>query len=73
MSWNYRVMKREISEGEFEYGIYEVYYNENGKVISYIKDSLTPTCDSADALKYKLQNRMMKAFDEDTLTYTEDA
>jgi hypothetical protein len=25
--WNYRVMKRQISEDQFEFGVYEVHYD----------------------------------------------
>ena len=35
MSWNYSVMRNEISNGQFEYGIYEVYYDENGEIKNY--------------------------------------
>ncbi|BDD05593.1 hypothetical protein [Aureibacter tunicatorum] len=72
MSWNYRVLKRRNSDGDFEFGIYEVYYDENGNVKGWTKDSLTPTCSDEENLKYELQERMMKAFEKETLTYVED-
>ena len=70
MSWNYRIMKREISKGEFEFGIYEVYYNEDGTINGYTKDSLVPVVDSADGLKHEMEI-MMKAFDKVVLKYEE--
>ena len=72
MSWNYRIMKREISDQEVEFGIYEVHYNEKGEVQGYSADSMTPTCGSEEDLKYELKERMLKAFQKETLVYKED-
>lgn len=68
MSWNYRVMKRKISESEFEFGIYEVYYDDNGRVKGYTENSMTPVVHTAEGLKYELEI-MMKAFDKEVLEY----
>ena len=70
--WNYRIMKRENNEGQFEFGIYEVFYDDNGKVIASTENSLTPVCDSEEDLRIEL-NIMMKAFDKETLTYNNGA
>jgi len=70
MSWNYRIMKRKTSETDFEFGIYEVYYNEDGSIQGYTKNSLTPVVDSPEGLKYELQV-MLKAFDKKILEYQE--
>lgn len=70
MTWNYRIMKKKNSEGSFEYGIYEVYYDENGNVSSWAKESLTPVCMSSDDLQYE-KKVMMEAFKKDTLEYKE--
>jgi hypothetical protein len=70
MTWNYRVMKRKISDLEVEYGIYEVYYKENGEIEGYTQNSLTPTVHTPEGLKYELE-MMMKAFDMETVDYTE--
>lgn len=72
MTWNYRVMRREVAPGEFEYGIYEVYYDDEGNVSGYTKNSMTPTVDSVEDLKYELEIRMMKAFDLETIDYLEE-
>lgn len=71
MTWNYRVMKRKNELGEFEFGIYEVYYDEAGKKISCTEKSLTPLCPSPDDLLHEL-TLMMEAFKDDTLTFGED-
>lgn len=71
MTWNYRIMKRKNSEGTFEYGIYEVYYDENGKVSSWTQESLTPVCSSSNDLEYEMKF-MMEAFKNDTLEYIEE-
>lgn len=70
MSWNYRIMKRKISESEFEFGIYEVYYNEDGSVKGYTENSLTPVVDNPEGLKREIEI-MLKAFDQEILDYKE--
>lgn len=71
MTWNYRVMKRKNESGEYDFGIYEVFYDENGKVVSWTKESMTPVCPSEADLDYEL-NLMREALKKDTLLYTED-
>lgn len=61
-------MKRLNSDGKFEFGIYEVFYDEQGNVKSSTRDSLTPTCSSEEDLKYELEI-MMEAFRKETLLY----
>src|SRR5574337_619242 len=31
MSWNYRVVREKQSTGDYWYGVYTIYYDENGK------------------------------------------
>jgi hypothetical protein len=69
--WNYRIMKRKNEEGEFDYGIHEVYYDENGKVKGWTERSMTTTCDSEENLKFDLE-RMIKAFEKETLIDEEE-
>jgi len=69
MSWNYRIMKREISENEFEFGIYEVYYNENGEINGWTEESVVPVVDNKEGLKYEMEE-MLKAFNSETILYT---
>lgn len=42
MSWNYRVMCRTYESGK-EYGIHEVYYDEDGKVASWTENPVSIT------------------------------
>lgn len=39
MSCNYSVMKRKNESGEYDFGIYEVYYDKNGNVESWINSA----------------------------------
>ena len=64
-------MKRKNSEGDYDFGIYEVYYDDNGKVKGWTEDSMTPVCSSSDDLKYEMKV-MMRAFEKDTLEYVEE-
>ena len=71
MTWNYRVLKRKNETGEYDFGIYEAFYDDNGKVVSWTKESITPVCPSEEALDHEL-NLMREALKEDTLLYIED-
>ncbi|MET3878841.1 hypothetical protein [Chitinophaga sp. OAE865] len=71
MSWNYRVMKRKNKSGEYEFGIYEVYYDEEGNIESWTENPVTPVCSSGDGLLYEL-NLMIDALKKDILVYRED-
>lgn len=68
MNWNYRIMKRKISESEYVFGIFEVYYNEDGSVKGYYENSMTPVVDSPEGLKHELEI-MLQAFDNEILDY----
>ena len=65
-------MKRKNNQGQFDFGIYEVFYDDNGKVKSWTENSLTPVCDSEEDLKEEIKI-MMNAFQKETLTYEESA
>ncbi|MDF3029000.1 MAG: hypothetical protein K0S23_3307 [Fluviicola sp.] len=70
MSWNYRIMKREIYSGEFEYSIHEVYYNDEGNVIS-TSSPLIPSCPSPEAILEEFE--IMKiAFEKEILIYHQE-
>ena len=71
MNWNYRVMKRKNESGEYEFGIYEVYYDENGNIKGWTANALTPVCPSVEDLLCEL-NLMVDALKEDTLIYKQD-
>jgi hypothetical protein len=68
--WNYRIMKRKNDQGQFDFGVYEVFYDDNGKIARWTENSVTPTCESENDLKSEIKI-MMDAFDKETLTYDE--
>lgn len=61
-------MKRKNEIGEYEFAIYEVYYDETGNVSGWTENPLTPTCSSEEGLRHEL-TIMMEAFTEETLDY----
>lgn len=64
--WNYRVMKKLNSSGEHEYGIHEVYYDEDGNIKGWTQSSVTPTFPSEEDLLQGLE-RMKAAVEKETL------
>ena len=66
-TWNHRVIKREYDNGDFWYGIYEVYY-EGDKIHSCTKDPEDVTGESLKDLEeyYKM---MKGAFKQPILNY----
>jgi hypothetical protein len=71
MTWNYRVMKRKNEIGEYEFAIYEVYYDETGNVSGWTENPLTPTCASEEDLLHEL-TIMIEAFKKETLNYDKE-
>jgi len=65
--WNYRIMKRKNDQGQCVFGIYEVFYDDDGKLKGWTENSLTPVCESEDDVKAEMKI-MMGAFDLETLT-----
>ena len=63
MTWNYRVMQ---FKGEL--AIYEVYYNEAGKVCGYSEKPVSPRGESLEDLRENLL-RYSEALDEPNLDY----
>lgn len=64
--WNYRVIKKLSSSGEYEYGIHEVYYDKDGNVEAWSENSLVPACPSKEDLLQDLE-RMKGAFEKEVL------
>ncbi len=61
-TWNYRVMKRELT-GEFgytdiEYTIHEVHYTD-GKAVGYSTDPMYPMGDTPEELREDLKRMLM--------------
>lgn len=68
MTWNYRIMKRKIDHSNYEFGIYEVYYDDNGVIKGCTVNALTPTRESREDLKLELE-LMKEAFKKEVLDY----
>lgn len=64
---NYRVMKTLNENGNFEFGIYEVYYDPNRKVVGWTEEPVTPLFPSENELLQDLK-KMQQAFREETLS-----
>jgi len=68
MTWNYRIVKREM-DGELYYGIHEAYYNKRRKKPHSITErSMIGYFDSIDELEKELQC-MLHAFEKKPLKY----
>lgn len=57
MTWNYRVGKNGS-----DFGIFEVFYDDDNRIQGWTEESLVPTCGSVDGLREEL-NLMMRALD----------
>jgi len=67
MTWNYRVVKRGHGEDTF-YGIYEVYYDEDGKPEYITENPIYPIGDSVKELTEDI-SYMLTAFGKPILNY----
>ena len=50
MSWNYRVIRKQLSKNEEIYEIHEVFYSEKGKIENWSADPIAPHGSSASEL-----------------------
>ena len=62
-TWNYRVIKK----NESEFGIYEVHYDGNGKVVAWTEESVVPVCTSEKELLQQL-TMIREALDKETIS-----
>lgn len=77
MTWNYRVVKRELTPAdesvglaaEFAYGVHEVYYEEDTPV-SVTEHSVEPFGESFEEL-WEDMAKMLRAFTLPVLNYSE--
>lgn len=69
-TWDYRVLRRELPGGEVIYGIYEVYYNKDGKPIA-CTEAADVENDSIEDLHHQL-NLMLEALGLPVLDYNTD-
>ena len=60
MGWNYRVIKRTFvtntGNRENQFGIYEVYYNDDGKPISCTSEPVEPVGETLEEFKKSLES-----------------
>lgn len=71
MTWDYRVMRRVIitkSKRDVSFGIYEVFFDEKGKIENWTEDSVEPHGDTLEELKKDLK-WMTQAFNKPILDY----
>jgi hypothetical protein len=72
MSWNHRIMRRAYKcphgEPEYEYGVYEVYYNEAGEPSSWSDEPRTACADDMDGMKWVLE-KQLEALGKPVLDY----
>jgi hypothetical protein len=66
MTWNYRVVKRNM-DGDILYGIYEVYY-DGDRPVYITTNPIHAHGDTKEELKSDVV-RMLNAFDKSILTY----
>lgn len=64
-------MKKKNQSGEYEFGIYEVYYDDNGNVEGWTENPLVPESPTVEGL-FKDLTVMMEAFKKDVLNYDKD-
>ena len=69
MSWNYRVLKH-VEEDFTSYHIHEVFYNEDGSIMSCSEYQCSPFGETAEELKEDFE-LMAGAFEKPVIPYEE--
>lgn len=69
MYWNHRLIKR-IDDGYEQYGIYEVYYNDDGSIYAYTEEPIEVCGDTQEDVEEILQ-WMMNCLEKPVLVYGE--
>jgi hypothetical protein len=67
MTWNYRVIKSHLPNGEEEFGIHEVYYDENGNPSMTTERAIAAYGETLDELRADVQ-RQLEALSKPVLT-----
>jgi hypothetical protein len=68
MTWNYRVVRNKVPHGDSSLGIYEVYYNGEGKPYSYTQHAVTiDEWATVEEIRWTLA-RMLEATDKPVLS-----
>lgn len=66
--WNHRVMKRTLGDGSEYYGIHEVFYNDDGSIYAFTKNSMDVFGESVEDLRQTLE-WMLKCLEHPILDY----
>ncbi len=66
----YRVLKKLDMEGNYQYGIYEVYFDDDGTIMGHTDEALSPMELSINELKQTLK-AMIKGLDKEILNFME--
>ena len=67
MTWNYRRVAVKYDDGYTEYGIYEVYYDSDGKILARTENPVGVASDSEYNLG-RVYEMMDEAFNQPVLT-----
>lgn len=69
MTWNYRVVKYdEQANSQSEYfAIHEVYYNEDGNIVSWTENPIVPCGDTPEGLEISIIS-MLSAFNKPVIS-----
>lgn len=70
MFWNYRVIQTTYPSGEVDFGVYEVYYDNEGRITAYTEDPVPAVCETIEELRQDLQ-RMLECLDNPVLVASE--
>jgi hypothetical protein len=68
MTWNYRVVRHKTADEGTYYQIHEVYYDDDGKVISMTEKGIAPLGETTTELQLEL-NRMLDCMSKPVLDY----
>ena len=72
-NWDHRVMRKHyplfIPEDEWEFGIYEVYYNNKGKVVSWTQETIPAWGADLEELIVVVNQIRKSAFGQPVLDY----
>lgn len=67
MTWNYRVVKKRLSDGTETFGIHEVYYDADGKVNAYTEVTMAAYGETLEEFREDIK-RHLEALERPVLT-----
>lgn len=70
MTWNHRVVHRKYDNGEETFGVYEVFYDDDGNPDKITTRPVEVMCDSVGGVRQTLE-WMTKALRESVLEYSD--